>query len=58
MIRRNFKDSRGDEYTFTLYSTNDVKITKRRGDGIHFVELSSDAVEQLKDLLEEEHEGM
>lgn len=56
MKRLSFKDSRGDNYTFVLYNTNDVKITKTRmvGIGIHQIELSAEAVERFQELLERE----
>lgn len=56
MKRLNFKDSRGDNYTFVLYNTNDVKITKlrRRNTGIHQIELSAETVERFREFLERE----
>lgn len=56
MNRLNFKDGRGDEYTFIRYSTNEVKVTKRSGlrAGFHQIEFSAEAVEKLHDLLDSE----
>ena len=56
MNRLNFKDTRGDEYTFIRYSTNDVKVTKRlkaRG-AFYQIEISAEAVEKFHELLNSE----
>jgi len=54
MNRLNFKDTRGDEYTFIRYSTNDVKAVKRSGskDGLRQIEFSAEAVEKLRGFLD------
>lgn len=55
MNRLNFKDRRGDEYTFIQYSTNDVKVTKKSvlRTGLHQIEFSAEAVELFKDFTSE-----
>lgn len=56
MNRLNFKDRRGDEYTFLRYNTNDVRVTKRSkvSDGSHQIDLSAEAVEKLETFLDSE----
>ncbi len=64
MNRINFKDRRGDEYTFLQFNMGDLKITKksRFSDGSHKIDFSAEAAEKLhkflhieeKDLLEED----
>jgi hypothetical protein len=58
MNRLNFKDSRGDEYTYIRYNTGEAKVTKksRVNDGYRIIDLSAEAVEKLYEFLELEYE--
>jgi hypothetical protein len=53
MNRLNFKDGRGDEYTYVRYSTDEIKITKKKAHspGYHEIEFSEEAIERLKGFL-------
>lgn len=47
-----FVNRRGDEYSFVLYSTNEVKIVRRfSGGGLVVMNLSDDATTKLKEFL-------
>lgn len=53
MNRKGFTDSRGDEYIFIRYNTNQIrltKLTKSAGSGklVHQIELSAEAMEELE----------
>jgi len=51
MKRLNFKDRRGDEYTFIQFSTGEVKVTKKQKAGagaIREIDFSAEAIEKLK----------
>lgn len=53
MNRISFVDGRGDESRFILYSTNEIRLTKRvvGKDAFSQIDLSAEAVAQLNKLI-------
>lgn len=53
MNRLNFKDWRGDEYTFLQHNTGEIKVTKksRLKEGSHVIDFSSEAIEKFQEFL-------
>jgi hypothetical protein len=50
-----FTDTRGDEYSFIRYSSNEIKVIKKskKKDSFHQIDFSADAVKQLSQFISE-----